>query len=76
MEGFLRRLADRADPLAEHVLQAAVLHCVPNLCPDGGVLGHLRTNAAGANLNREWLNPSADYSPEVRSSLPHYFFVS
>jgi len=33
--------------------------------PDGSVLGNLRTNAAGANLNREWLQPSADRSPEV-----------
>lgn len=27
--------------------------------------GHLRTNAAGANLNREWAAPSAEESPEV-----------
>ena len=27
--------------------------------------GNLRTNAAGANLNREWLAPSAERSPEV-----------
>ena len=29
------------------------------------VLGNLRTNAAGANLNREWANPSMATSPEV-----------
>jgi murein tripeptide amidase MpaA len=29
------------------------------------VLGNLRTNAAGANLNREWLQPDAQRSPEV-----------
>jgi murein tripeptide amidase MpaA len=33
--------------------------------PDGSVLGNLRTNAAGANLNREWMEPSAERSPEV-----------
>jgi murein tripeptide amidase MpaA len=33
--------------------------------PDGAVLGNLRTNAAGANLNREWLEPSMERSPEV-----------
>ncbi len=27
--------------------------------------GHLRTNAAGVNLNREWAAPSAERSPEV-----------
>ncbi len=34
--------------------------------PDGSVLGNLRTNAAGANLNREWLEPSIERSPEVK----------
>jgi murein tripeptide amidase MpaA len=29
------------------------------------VRGNLRTNAAGANLNREWMNPSLERSPEV-----------
>ena len=33
--------------------------------PDGSVLGNLRTNAAGANLNREWQQPSLETSPEV-----------
>lgn len=27
--------------------------------------GHLRTNACGANLNREWASPTAERSPEV-----------
>ncbi|GMH93984.1 hypothetical protein TL16_g12775 [Triparma laevis f. inornata] len=27
---------------------------IPNVCPDGGFRGHLRTNAVGANLNRCW----------------------
>ena len=33
--------------------------------PDGSKRGHLRTNAAGTNLNREWHAPSLDKSPEV-----------
>jgi murein tripeptide amidase MpaA len=33
--------------------------------PDGSVRGNLRTNAAGANLNREWNTPSMERSPEV-----------
>jgi murein tripeptide amidase MpaA len=33
--------------------------------PDGSVRGNLRTNAAGANLNREWMTPSMARSPEV-----------
>ncbi len=38
---------------------------MPNANPDGSRRGHLRTNAAGINLNREWESPSAEKSPEV-----------
>jgi murein tripeptide amidase MpaA len=38
---------------------------VPNCNPDGSRRGHLRTNAVGANLNREWHEPTAARSPEV-----------
>jgi murein tripeptide amidase MpaA len=33
--------------------------------PDGSKRGHLRTNAIGVNLNREWHEPSMERSPEV-----------
>lgn len=33
--------------------------------PDGSILGNLRVNAKGINLNREWGNPSIENSPEV-----------
>jgi len=42
-----------------------VFHVVPNMNPDGSARGNLRTNAAGANLNREWVEPSMETSPEV-----------
>jgi murein tripeptide amidase MpaA len=38
---------------------------VPNMNPDGSRRGNLRTNGAGANLNREWASPSLERSPEV-----------
>jgi murein tripeptide amidase MpaA len=38
---------------------------VPNANPDGSRRGHLRTNAAGVNLNREWHEPTPERSPEV-----------
>lgn len=47
-------------------------YVVPCVCPDGAIRGHLRTNACGANLNREWgssgdyVAPSAERSPEVK----------
>ncbi len=65
MEGFLERLLDADDPVSRRLLRTARLHVVPNMNPDGSRRGHLRTNAAGANLNREWLEPSLERSPEV-----------
>ena len=65
VEGMLERLTDRDDPVARRVLEHAVVYVVPNMNPDGSVRGNLRTNAAGANLNREWLMPSSERSPEV-----------
>ncbi|RZI40541.1 hypothetical protein EGT07_23180 [Herbaspirillum sp. HC18] len=67
VEGMLDALLDRANPVARSLLQHAVFHVVPNMNPDGSVRGNLRTNAAGANLNREWMAPSPERSPEVLS---------
>jgi murein tripeptide amidase MpaA len=58
-------LTDPADPHARVLLQKCTLHIVPNCNPDGSCRGHLRTNYAGINLNREWAEPSAERSPEV-----------
>ena len=65
VEGMVERLIDRADPFSRRLLERALFHVVPNMNPDGSVLGNLRTNAAGANLNREWMSPSMETSPEV-----------
>ncbi len=65
MEGFLERLLDPADQAAQWLLERAVVYVVANMNPDGSARGHLRTNAAGVNLNREWQAPSMDKSPEV-----------
>ncbi|MGE5526436.1 MAG: M14-type cytosolic carboxypeptidase [Rhodospirillaceae bacterium] len=65
IEGMLERLLDRSDPVSRRLLECAVFHIVPNMNPDGSVRGNLRTNAAGANLNREWMAPSMEKSPEV-----------
>jgi murein tripeptide amidase MpaA len=65
MEGALERLADSADPIARQLRRRATFHVVPNMNPDGSRRGHLRTNAVGTNLNREWHEPSAQRSPEV-----------
>lgn len=65
MEGFLERLTDLSDPVARYLKEKAIFHVVPNMNPDGSRRGHLRTNAIGVNLNREWSNPSPEKSPEV-----------
>ena len=65
MEGFLERLLDPADALARTLLATARVFVVPNMNPDGSRRGHLRTNAAGVNLNRAWVAPSMEESPEV-----------
>lgn len=65
MEGFLDRLLDPNDRTAQALRERVVFHIVPNMNPDGSRRGHLRTNAAGANLNREWSEPAMDRSPEV-----------
>jgi len=65
MEGALDMLTDPANPHARALLAACRFHIVPNMNPDGSFRGHLRTNALGVNLNREWHAPSATRSPEV-----------
>ena len=65
MEGALDRLTDPSDPVARVLRNKATFHVVPNMNPDGSIRGHLRTNAAGTNLNREWHQPTPEKSPEV-----------
>ena len=65
MDGFLDRLLDADDSAASALRDKAVFYVVPNMNPDGSRRGHLRTNAVGANLNREWAEPTLDKSPEV-----------
>ncbi len=65
MEGAIGCLINPADPIGRKLRQLCRFHIVPNANPDGSRRGHLRTNAAGINLNREWDTPSAEKSPEV-----------
>jgi murein tripeptide amidase MpaA len=60
-EGLLHRLLGipnkgniSGDKIVQQVLEKFTFYIVPCMCPDGAVKGHLRTNACGANLNREW----------------------
>ncbi|HZU51607.1 MAG TPA: carboxypeptidase family protein, partial [Sphingomicrobium sp.] len=59
------KLTDEDDPVARVLRTECTFHVVPNMNPDGSRRGHLRTNAVGVNLNREWHAPSPEKSPEV-----------
>ena len=65
VDGLIHSLLDNDNASARLLLDKANFYIVPNMNPDGSVRGHLRTNAVGTNLNREWSNPSLDKSPEV-----------
>lgn len=65
MEGLIYRLCDEQDAVSINLLKNHVFYLVPNMNPDGAYHGNLRTNTTGTNLNREWLTPSIDKSPEV-----------
>ncbi|KJF96083.1 hypothetical protein UB33_08090 [Photobacterium angustum] len=64
-EGLVQRLLDETDTVGRALLEKAVFYIVPNMNPDGSTRGHLRLNAIGVNLNREWQTPSLENSPEV-----------
>lgn len=75
-EGLLTRLlgldqGGEGDDTVQGIRERYTFYIVPCMCPDGAVRGHLRTNACGANLNREWATkgdydaPSLERSPEV-----------
>lgn len=65
MEGFLETLLDTDNAVSRTLLERCEFHIIANMNPDGSRRGHLRTNAIGINLNREWDNPSMEKSPEV-----------
>jgi murein tripeptide amidase MpaA len=65
MEGALEKLTDEDDPVARLLRRECTFRIIPNMNPDGSRRGHLRTNAVGVNLNREWHAPSTEKSPEV-----------
>lgn len=67
--GFLQKMLEESDSVARKILEEACVYVVPNMNIDGSIAGNLRANTAGANLNREWENPSLERSPEVYHTL-------
>ncbi|NAT59346.1 hypothetical protein CU666_14650 [Pseudomonas syringae pv. actinidifoliorum] len=66
MEGVIERLHQKDDTVLQQLLASADLYLVPNMNPDGAFHGHLRTNAAGKDLNRAWQDSTEAQSPEVQ----------
>ena len=64
-EGLIDRLLDPDDPLARELLDECVFYVVPCMNPDGARRGNTRRNGGNVDLNREWVEPSAEVSPEV-----------
>ncbi|EKG31629.1 M14 family metallopeptidase [Pseudomonas avellanae] len=65
MEGVIERLQQKDDAVLQQLLASADLYLVPSMNPDGAFHGHLRTNAAGKDLNRAWQDSTKAQSPEV-----------
>jgi murein tripeptide amidase MpaA len=78
-EGLLTRLLGldtdgEVDGQVKKMLTLYTFYIVPCMCPDGAVRGHLRTNACGANLNREWA-PKGDYDAPTLERSPEVSWV-
>jgi len=73
-EGFLDRLLSPDDALSKKMRASSVFFVVPNANPDGSVRGHLRTNACGANLNREWA-PTGEYDAPTMERSPEIYHI-
>ncbi len=65
LEGLIERLIDPDDFLARKVLKETVWYVVPCMNPDGVRRGFTRRNAKKIDLNRAWVEPDPDTSPEV-----------
>ena len=65
VEGLLERLVDADDFLARKLLSKAIFYVVPCMNPDGAWHGRTRRNGGNVDLNREWVEPSKEKSPEV-----------
>ena len=77
--GLLNRLlglqtGGSVDPVAQQLLSQCTFHVVPSMNPDGALRGHLRTNAAGANLNREWA-PTGSYAAPTLERSPEVYYT-
>jgi len=79
-EGLLGRLLGLdslgdTDGLVRQLLSKYTFYIVPSMNPDGAAAGHLRVNAGGANLNREWCSTGDDYPAPSLERSPEVYHV-
>ncbi len=56
------------DPQAAALLERCSFHIIGFINPDGVIRGNFRTNGAGLNLNRQWLEPDAN-APTISGAI-------
>ncbi|XP_022526344.1 cytosolic carboxypeptidase 1 isoform X1 [Astyanax mexicanus] len=64
MKGTLEFLVS-SSPLAQSLRESFIFKIVPMLNPDGVINGNHRCSLSGEDLNRQWLNPSAELHPTI-----------
>lgn len=64
MQGLIEYLTGN-DRQARHLRNTYVFKIVPMLNPDGVVVGNYRCNLAGLDLNRQYILPNNETSPEI-----------
>jgi hypothetical protein len=64
MSGVLHFLTSQEEA-AQQLRERCVFKIVPMLNPDGVINGNHRCNSAGLDLNRQWAEPSLEYSPTI-----------
>ncbi|XP_036434478.1 cytosolic carboxypeptidase 1 isoform X2 [Colossoma macropomum] len=64
MKGTLEFLMS-SSPLAQSLRESYIFKIIPMLNPDGVINGNHRCSLSGEDLNRQWLNPSAELHPTI-----------
>lgn len=53
------------NPAAKNLRENFVIRIVPMLNVDGVIIGNYRCNLSGADLNRQWIEPSKKAHPTI-----------
>ena len=65
MEGFIRFILRKDDPIAVELRKRIVFHIIPFTNPDGVIIGNYRVSMSGNDLNRRYMAPHPKLHPIV-----------